>query len=94
MFTIGWTGEAAAASLTIDLQNHVRNNVGFQRRMVFNLTRHPAFVQQPSWLVEKDPDEQLSRTWLWLLECGGGVEQMDMRRLKVWQWMAKKTHEI
>lgn len=83
MFTIGWTGEAAAASLTIDLQNHrVRNNIDFQRRMKIILTRHPAFVQQPSWLVEKDPDEQLSRTWLGLLECGGGVEQMDMRRQK------------
>lgn len=62
MFTIGWIGEAAAASLTMDLAEPV-SKLSIPRQKNLH-TRHLVSGQRPAWPAGRDPYEQALRTWL------------------------------
>ena len=60
MFTMGWTGDAAAASLTIDLVPC--QSISLPLCVLPSPTRHPGAVLLPAWRGGMGRGEQLLRT--------------------------------
>lgn len=67
MFTMGWTGEAAAASLMIDLlpARCGQQTTTTQKKIFFftNRTKHPAAVLRLASQDEKDRNARRWPTW-------------------------------
>lgn len=89
MFTIGCTGEAAAASLTIDLITYQRPFLAVPRDgQMIRLTRHPVADRRLALPAETDRAAQLLRTLLLRRDRGGGVGPRERGTLVVWKQRA------